>query len=126
MGLKFKLNFDDSLDVVGVHLVGGIVGTVLIGFFSSANAPGGVDGLFYGGGVDSLVDQVMAALIAIVWSGVMTAIIALAIKYTIGWRVTDEAEVEGIDSDQHGEGAYDLHTSLSGGGSSLLATKTEA
>ncbi len=126
VGLKFKLNFDDSLDVVGVHLVGGIVGTVLIGFFSSANAPGGVDGLFYGGGVDSLVDQVMAALIAIVWSGVMTAIIALAIKYTIGWRVTDEAEVEGIDSDQHGEGAYDLHTSLSGGGSSLLATKTEA
>ena len=126
VGLKFKLKYDDSLDVVGVHLVGGIVGTVLIGFFSSANAPGGVDGLFYGGGVDSLVDQVMAALIAIVWSGVMTAIIALAIKYTIGWRVTDEAEVEGIDSDQHGEGAYDLHTSLSGGGSSGLLTSKEA
>src|SRR4029078_5612500 len=50
VGLKYKLNLDDSLDVVGVHLVGGVVGTVLIGFLSTSDAPGGIDGLLYGGG----------------------------------------------------------------------------
>src|SRR5690349_10391508 len=115
VGLKFKLGLDDSLDVVGVHLVGGLVGTLLIGLVSTSSAPGGIDGLFYGGGFDSLYDQFMAAIIAIAWSGVATLIIAFAIKYTIGWRIGDESEVEGIDSDQHGETAYDLGTSMSGG-----------
>jgi Amt family ammonium transporter len=111
VGLKFKLGYDDSLDVVGVHLVGGLVGTLLIGFVSSADAPGGIDGLFYGGGIDSLVDQFLAALFTIVWTGVLTTVIAFAIKFTIGWRVTEEAEVEGIDSDQHSESAYDIAVS---------------
>lgn len=121
VGLKFKLGYDDSLDVVGVHLVGGVVGTLLIGFFSvtsdpESNVAGGVaDGLFYGGGLGSFVDQLLGVIVAILWSGIATLIIALAIKFTIGWRVTEEAEVEGIDFDQHGETAYDLHTSLSGG-----------
>ena len=105
---KFKLGFDDSLDVVGVHLVGGLVGTLLIGFVSTASAPGGVDGLFYGGGLTSLGHQLMAALFTIVWTGVLTTVIAVAIKYTIGWRVVDEAEVEGIDGDQHSESAYEI------------------
>jgi ammonium transporter, Amt family len=113
VGLKFKLGLDDSLDVVGVHLVGGIVGTVLIGLFSSSDAPGGIDGLFYGGGLGSLGDQSAAAGFAILWSGVFTALIAYAIKYTIGWRVDEEEEVEGIDFAQHGETAYDLGTSTS-------------
>jgi Amt family ammonium transporter len=114
--LKFKLNLDDSLDVVGVHLVGGIVGTVLIGLFSTADGAGGVDGLFYGGGLGSLGDQTLGALIAIAWSGVFTAIIAYAIKFTIGWRVDEEDEVnDGIDLSQHGESAYDF-ASLGGGG----------
>ncbi|MEX0426466.1 ammonium transporter [Nocardioides sp. DS6] len=108
VGLKYKLGFDDSLDVVGVHLVGGLVGTLLIGFLSTSSAPGGVDGLFYGGGLTSLGHQVMAALFTIVWTGVLTTVIALAIRFTIGWRTTDEAEVEGIDSDQHGETAYEI------------------
>jgi Amt family ammonium transporter len=108
VGLKYRLGYDDSLDVVGVHLVGGLVGTLLIGFLSSSDAPGGIDGLFYGGGLASLGDQFLAALFTIVWTGVLTTAIALAIKYTIGWRVTDEAEVDGIDSDQHGETAYDI------------------
>nr|WP_179519646.1 ammonium transporter [Nocardioides perillae] len=128
VGWKFKLGYDDSLDVVGVHLVGGLVGTVLIGFFSTAEGAGGVDGLFYGGGAGSLVDQVLGALVAIAYSGVLTAVIALAIKFTIGLRIPEESEVEGIDLDQHGESAYDLHTSLSSGGKTgLLApsTKTE-
>ena len=125
VGLKFKLGYDDSLDVVGVHLVGGIVGTVLIGLFSTADGAGGVDGLFYGGGFGSLGDQALGALVAIVFSGVLTAVIALAIKFTIGLRIDEEAEVEGIDGDQHGETAYDLHTSLSSGGKgSILAAAT--
>ena len=111
VGLKFKLGLDDSLDVVGVHLVGGLVGTLLIGFLSTSSAPGGIDGLFYGGGLSSLGHQTIAALFTIVWTGVLTTVIAVGIKYTIGWRVTEEAEVEGIDGDQHGESAYDLATS---------------
>ena len=124
VGLKFKLGLDDSLDVVGVHLVGGIVGTLLIGLFSTSDGAGGIDGLFYGGGLGSLGDQALGALFAIVWSGVVTTIIGLAIKYTIGWRVSEEDEVDGIDLAQHGESAYDLHTGVGGagsGGSGVLA-----
>lgn len=127
VGLKFKFGLDDSLDVVGVHLVGGLAGTLLIGFLSTSEGTGGIDGLFYGGGFSSLGDQVLAALFTIVWTGVLTTIIALAIKYTLGWRVSEEAEVEGIDSDQHGESAYDLHSGLGGSSSStsgVLAAST--
>jgi Amt family ammonium transporter len=126
VGWKFKLGYDDSLDVVGVHLVGGIIGTVLIGFFSTADGAGGVDGLFYGGGLGSLGDQTLGALVAIVYSAVVTTVIALAIKYTIGLRIAEEDEVEGIDFVAHGESAYDLHTSSGRGGSStgVLAAKT--
>jgi Amt family ammonium transporter len=81
---------------------------VLIGLFSTASAPGGIDGLLYGGGLGSLGDQAGAAAFAIVWTGVLTTVIALAIKYTIGWRVDEEDEVEGIDFAEHGEAAYDI------------------
>ncbi len=130
VGLKFKFGLDDSLDVVGVHLVGGIVGTVLIGLFSvtagadDGIAGGAVDGLFYGGGLGSLGDQVLGVLVAVAWSGIATLVIALAIKYTIGWRVSEEDEVGGIDLDQHGESAYDLHTGV-GGSRSLTSTTSE-
>ena len=126
VGLKFKFNLDDSLDVVGVHLVGGVVGTVLIGLFSTASAPGGIDGLFYGGGLKSLGEQAGAAAIAIVWTAVFTTLIGLAIKYTMGWRIDEEDEVEGIDFSEHGETAYDF-VSLSGsapGTPSALAQST--
>ncbi len=116
VGLKFKLGLDDSLDVVGVHLVGGVVGTVLIGLFSTSRGAGGVDGLFYGGGLGSLRDQTLGVLVAIAWSGAATAIIGFGIKYTIGWRIPEEDEVDdGIDLAQHGESAYDF-ASLGGGG----------
>jgi len=108
VGLKFRFDLDDSLDVVGVHLVGGVVGTVLIGFLSTSAAPGGIDGLFYGGGLTSLGHQTGAAAISIAWTGVFTTVIGLAIKYTIGWRVTPDEEVDGIDFAEHGESAYDL------------------
>lgn len=121
VGLKFKIGMDDSFDVVGVHLVGGIVGTVLIGLFSTSEGAGGIDGLFYGGGWGSLGDQTLGALVAIVWAGVATAIIGFAIKYTIGWRISEEDEVNGIDLAQHGESAYDIHSGV-GGGNSVLAS----
>jgi ammonium transporter, Amt family len=108
VGLKYKLNLDDSLDVVGVHLVGGIIGAVLIGFVGTKGAPQGLDGLFYGGGWSLLWIQIKAVAFTLVWSGIGTLVIALAIKYTIGWRVKPDAEIEGIDADQHGEKAYDL------------------
>jgi Amt family ammonium transporter len=108
VGLKYKLDLDDSLDVVGVHLVGGVVGTVLIGLLSTRSAPGGVDGLFYGGGLASLGHQVGAAAISIAWTAFFTALIGLGIKHTIGWRIAEEDEVEGIDFAEHGETAYDF------------------
>jgi ammonium transporter, Amt family len=127
VGWKYKLGYDDSLDVVGVHLVGGIIGTVLIGLFSTADGAGGVDGLFYGGGLGSLGDQTLGALVAIAYSAVVTTIIALAIKFTIGLRIAEEDEVEGIDFVAHGESAYDLHTGVGGGvKSGVLAGATGA
>jgi len=113
VGLKYKLNFDDSLDVVGVHLVGGLVGALLIGLVGTADAPQGADGLFYGGGFDVLWVQLKAVAFTLVWTGSLTAVIGLLIKYTIGWRVTAEAEVDGIDFAEHGESAYDMATSTS-------------
>ncbi|WP_242494711.1 ammonium transporter [Nocardioides zhouii] len=122
VGLKYKLGYDDSLDVVGVHLVGGIIGTVLIGVFSTAEGAGGIDGLIYGGGFGSLGDQILGVIVAILYSGVLTLVIGLAIKYTIGLRLDEEDEVNGIDLAAHGESAYDLHSGTSGGSSSVLAT----
>jgi Amt family ammonium transporter len=113
VGLKYKLGYDDSLDVVGVHLVGGLVGTVLIGLFATQNNlwSGAKAGLFYGGGLAQLGAQVTAALFAVVYSGVITAVIGLAIKGTIGWRVGEAEEVSGIDLAEHGETAYETITS---------------
>ena len=124
VGLKYRLGYDDSLDVVGVHLVGGIIGTVLIGVFSTAEGAGGVNGLLYGGGFGSLADQTLGVLVAVVFSGVLTTVIALAIKYTMGLRLDAEDEVNGIDLAAHGETAYDLHGGTSGGSSSVLAAST--
>lgn len=101
VSLKYKYNFDDSLDVVGVHLVGGLVGTVMIGFLATDG------GLFFGGGVGLLVVQIIIAVIAIIFSAVVTAIIGLALKATLGWRVSDEEEVSGIDRAVHAESAYE-------------------
>ena len=115
VGLKFRLGFDDSLDVVGVHLVGGLVGTIAIGFFASASAPAAVDGLFYGGGPDQLWRQVVGAGAVLLYSFVVTGVIGLALHKTMGFRIDHDGEVAGIDLDQHAETSYDLG-SLGGGG----------
>ena len=83
VGLKFRLGFDDSLDVVGVHLVGGLVGTIAIGFFAASSAPAAVDGLFYGGGLDQLWRQVVGAGAVLLYSFVVTGLIGLALHKTL-------------------------------------------
>jgi Amt family ammonium transporter len=115
VGLKYRLGFDDSLDVVGVHLVGGLVGTIAIGFFASASAPAAVDGLFYGGGVDQLWRQVIGAGAVLLYSFVVSGLIGLALHKTMGFRIERDAEVSGIDLEEHAETSYDLG-SLGGGG----------
>ncbi|MCW2850157.1 MAG: ammonium transporter [Marmoricola sp.] len=122
VGLKYKMNVDDSLDVVGVHLVGGIWGTIAVGFFASSSATAGVDGLFYGGGVDQLWRQAVGAGAVLVYSFVLTLIIGYAISKTIGFRIEEEDEIEGIDFTEHSETAYDFVSRT--GGSSLLSGST--
>jgi Amt family ammonium transporter len=116
ISMKFRLGFDDSLDVVGVHLVGGIVGTLSIGFFASASAPAAVDGLFYGGGVDQLWRQAVAAGAVLVYSFTLAGLIGLALHKTMGFRVDQDAEVSGIDIEEHAETSYDLGSFGNGGG----------
>ena len=102
VGLKFKFGFDDSLDVVAVHLVGGIVGTVMIGFV-------GVDvGLFNGGGTEQLVKQVIGVGAVFAYSFIATMIIGKIVDLTIGFRISQDQEVAGIDLAIHAERAYEL------------------
>ena len=119
VGLKYRFGFDDSLDVVGVHLVGGVAGTVLIGFFGfdhGAATPGGLQrGLFYGGGIDLLEKQVVAAGSVMLYSFVLTFVIGTVLKRLGAFRVSEEAEVSGIDEAEHAETAYSFSTVLSGG-----------
>jgi Amt family ammonium transporter len=115
VGLKYRFGYDDSLDVVGVHLVGGLVGTLLIGFFATPLAglsvAGGEPspaGLFYGGGLEQLGKQAIGAFSVMAYSAIVTFIIAMIIKYTIGWRVSSSDEISGIDLAEHSEAGYDL------------------
>jgi ammonium transporter, Amt family len=116
VGLKFRFGFDDSLDVVGVHLVGGLVGTLLVGLVATAEAPAGVDGLFYGGGADQLWRQAAGAFAVLGYTAVVTAILALLLKYTIGLRLDREYEAAGIDEAEHAESAYDFAAVSAGPG----------
>ena len=115
VGLKYKFNYDDSLDVVGVHLVGGLAGTLLIGLFATEASPTAVNGLFYGGGLDQLWKQAVGAGAVLGYSLVVTLIIALVIKVIIGLRVTEEQEISGIDLAEHAESSYELGDSGGGG-----------
>ena len=108
VGLKYKLGYDDSLDVVGVHLVGGIVGTLLIGLVAAPETGAGVAGLFYGGGVDQLWRQAVGAGAVLLYSAVGTAILALIVKFTVGLRLNEEDESTGADESEHAETAYDF------------------
>ena len=117
VGLKYKLGFDDSLDVVGVHLVGGMVGTLLIGLVAAPEAGAGVTGLFYGGGFDQLWRQAVGAGAVLAYCAIATTILALIVKFTVGLRLSEEDESTGPDETEHAETGYDFATV--GAGSSL-------
>jgi Amt family ammonium transporter len=105
--LKYRFGYDDSLDVVGVHLVGGIVGSLLLGFFAdSVINEAGADGVFFGGGAHLLVQQLIAVGATLAYSFIVTFAIAKLIDVTIGMRVTPDEEAEGLDLSQHRETAY--------------------
>jgi Amt family ammonium transporter len=107
IGIKKALKLDDSLDVIAVHLVGGIIGSLLLGFFGDASVnSGGFDGVFFGGGADLLVDQLTAVGAALAYSAVATFIIAKGIDLVSGLRVDADAEEVGLDLSQHAETAY--------------------
>lgn len=104
VGLKYRFGFDDSLDVVGVHLVAGLWGTVGIGLLATDS------GWFTGGGSDGFklfVVQIVIAVVAMVFAGVVAWVLAVVLEATMGWRVDDEAEFNGIDAALHGESAYE-------------------
>ena len=105
---KFRFGFDDSLDVVGIHFVGGALGSVLLGFMADSSAvPGGdfIDGVFFGGGI-LLWNQILSLVVVTAFSFVATYIIAKIMDRTIGLRVTEDTEMAGLDASDHGEAAY--------------------
>lgn len=102
--LKFKLGYDDSLDVVGIHLVAGMVGTLYLGFFAIDT------GLFTGGDFGQLIVQFIAAFGVLIYSFVIALGLGFAIEKTIGFRVKSEDEIAGVDVVVHGEAAYSFGT----------------
>jgi Amt family ammonium transporter len=109
ISLKFRFGYDDALDVIGVHLVGGVVGSLLVGVFATrAVNANGADGLLAGGGIRLLENQALAVGATMVFSFVVSAALAKLIDVTVGLRVTPDEEVEGLDTTQHAETAYNL------------------
>lgn len=107
--LKPRFGYDDALDVVGIHFVAGLIGSLLIGVFADPEAFGGsfAAGLAYGGDASLLAEQALANGATIIYSFVATTLIMLALKATIGVRATEAQETEGLDSSQHAEPAYE-------------------
>jgi Amt family ammonium transporter len=122
VGMKWKLGFDDSLDVVGVHLVGGALGAISLGFIADAGALG--KGFFYGGDASLLGKQVLAVVAVGGYSFVIAFILGKLLDLTIGFRIPEEDEVEGIDLFAHAETGYDIHSA--GTGSGALSGKPSA
>jgi Amt family ammonium transporter len=108
VGLKNKAGYDDALDVVGVHFVGGLVGSLLIGFFAEPEFFGATHlaGVFHGGGWELFGEQALANGVTIVYSFIVTTVIVLVLKATIGIRVSEEEEENGLDLTEHAETAY--------------------
>lgn len=123
VGLKYRLGYDDSLDVVGVHFVGGWIGCLWIGLFGTASVSSLVasDGLLVGGDATLLGKQALGALIVTVYSFVVAYALGFVIDKTIGFRISAEAEVDGIDVAEHAESAYDLSPSTGGSGGGAFA-----
>jgi Amt family ammonium transporter len=128
VGLKYKLGYDDSLDVVGVHFVGGWIGSLSIGFFATTQVNGAItdvlganNGLFYGGGGVQLWRQFAGSAVVTVYSFAIAALLALILKAVKVLRVSEEAEIGGIDIADHGESAYDFTPASGSGGGGAFA-----
>jgi len=118
VGLKYIFNIDDSLDVVGVHLVGGIWGSLSVGFFGTAAVNSiGLDGILYGGGTELLMKQLLGVGLVFAYSFIVTLAIGFAIEKTMGFRIKRENELEGIDLVEHAESAYEFAGTTPGGSS---------
>jgi Amt family ammonium transporter len=120
IGLKNRFGYDDSLDVIGVHLVGGLVGALLLGLFADTTVNElGFDGLLLGGGAGLLIDQLVASVATFAYSFVVSFVIAKVIDLVIGLRVSPEEEIEGLDRSQHAETAYAFTGAMSSLGSAV-------
>jgi Amt family ammonium transporter len=109
VSLKHRMGYDDSLDVAGVHMVGGILGTLAVGLLGTRLVNGaGVDGLAYGGGLTLLGHQAVGVLAVLVYAFVVTYAVGTVLDRTIGFRISRDAELEGIDLVEHAESAYEL------------------
>lgn len=106
IGLKFRFGYDDSLDVVGVHFVGGVVGVLLIGFLATEVMTQGPQGLLYGGGLAQLGKQLLAAVVVAAYAFAMSYGLAKFIDRFMGFRLSPEDETTGVDFTQHAETAY--------------------
>ena len=106
IGLKCRFGYDDSLDVVGVHFVGGVVGVLLIGLLASSTMTGGASGLFYGGGFGQLGKQAVAVVVVAGYAFAASFLLAKIVDRVIGFRISAEDEVSGVDFSQHAETAY--------------------
>lgn len=115
IGFKYKFGYDDALDVVGVHFIAGLAGSILVGVFASSSAPAGVDGLLYGGGTDQLVKQIIACVAVIGYCFIVTYLIGKILDKVVGLRATKEDEIAGIDLAFHAESAYELGSTFKGG-----------
>ncbi|AXE23182.1 ammonia channel protein [Streptomyces globosus] len=120
VGLKYKLGYDDSLDVIGVHLVGGVIGSLLVGFFATGGVQSEAAGLFYGGGLEQLGKQAVGVFSVLAYSLVASALLAFLLDKTMRMRVSEDDEVSGIDQVEHAETAYDF--SGAGGGAPSRST----
>lgn len=120
VGLKYRFGFDDSLDVVGVHGVGGVIGLLAVGFLGTTAAnSAGADGLLYGGTPQVLITQIAAVLITCGYAFAMTYVIARVVDRVIGLRATRDDEIAGLDTTLHAESAYDFTGVVAGGAHSI-------
>ncbi|MEX2289689.1 MAG: ammonium transporter [Mycobacteriales bacterium] len=128
VSLKYRLGYDDSLDVVGIHLVGGIVGSLIIGLLASSAAQGGegVNGLFYGGGLEQLGKQAVAVVAVLAYSLVMSFLLGTLVDKTIGFRISAEDELTGVDETTHAESGYELGGIRAGGFNATSAASVKA
>jgi Amt family ammonium transporter len=128
VSFKHKLGYDDSLDVVGIHLVGGMVGSLIIGLLASQTATGedGISGLFYGGGLGQLGKQAVAVVAVLAYSFVLSYLLGQLVDKTIGFRISEQDELAGVDETTHAESGYEFGGIRSSGFSAGTSAAREA